>query len=208
VSSCAAAANGVSVGVENTSTKVNMSVKTGVVGTGSNASYNCKNAAKLAGISNMWGAVASSAAPVYITISGLDKIAGFVRPTQKSKAYGECGSDADCTAPAVCNTDTGFCEQAWQLNEAWYSVDPDTACGGCANNDPTIGSCALGAPVYTSVGIRNCYDFDNSSFPGSWYTAGEIWAPECDTTRGPVYCHAIDRQPCGGDRDESLHACP
>ncbi|GAB5388020.1 MAG: hypothetical protein Alpg2KO_09880 [Alphaproteobacteria bacterium] len=98
-------------------------------------------------------------------------------------------------------------EQVWQLNEAWYSVPPATACGGCANNDPTPGSCSVGDKVYTSVGIRNCYYFANNTWPGNWYTAGHFWAPECNTSIGPVYCHATVRDPCGGDRGESDQEC-
>lgn len=103
---------------------------------------------------------------------------------------------------------TTLSEQVWQLNEAWYSVAPNTACGGCANNSAVVGSCTVGQQVYTSVGIRNCSYFSNSTYPGSWYTAGHVWSPECNTSIGAVYCHAPVRAPCGGDRGESQRTCP
>jgi hypothetical protein len=122
-----------------------------------------------------------------------------------TNAFGLSASrPASFAALPVCSAPS---EQVWKLNEAWYTVSPSVACGGCANNNPAVGSCTAGQSVYTSVGIRNCYYFPNNTFPGEWYTAGEFWSPECNTSIGPVYCHAAVRAPCGGDRGESNRDC-
>jgi hypothetical protein len=100
----------------------------------------------------------------------------------------------------------------WVLNEAWYTVSPDRACGGCANNNPAVGSCTPGNQVFGSVGIRNYVFWASSSFIGSFYSY--LWTDEASyqqgvpATGGAIMCHAAVRLPCGGDRGESLRACP